>query len=168
LVNVLEARGADRRNVRAVTWDIIDNIRPAEVAAKAQALPAFAMSPQFRQLAVAFKRVKNIAAELKGETPLTLEQLQSSLHEPAETDLLKSLIGCTFHVQTAVETQNYVNAIAQLSELGPRVDRFFVDVLVMADDPDVRRARLSLMAHLRDAVRSIADVSEIVADEKQT
>jgi hypothetical protein len=36
----------------------------------------------------------------------------------------------------------------------------------MADDPGLRMARLSLMAHLRDAVLRIGDVSEVVAAEK--
>ena len=51
-----------------------------------------------------------------------------------------------------------------LAELGPSVDRFFIDVLVMADDEQIRKARLSLMAHLRDVVFGIADLSELVAE----
>ena len=35
----------------------------------------------------------------------------------------------------------------------------------MADDPELRRARLSLMAHVRDMVLNIADISEIVSEE---
>jgi len=53
-----------------------------------------------------------------------------------------------------------------LSELGPAIDRFFTDVLVMTDDLELRTGRLSLMAHLRNAVRRIGDVSEVVAAEK--
>jgi glycyl-tRNA synthetase beta subunit len=37
---------------------------------------------------------------------------------------------------------------------------------VMADDLDVRRARLSLMAHLRDVVLGIADVSELAREPR--
>ena len=53
-----------------------------------------------------------------------------------------------------------------MSELGPAVDRFFTDILVMTDDLPLRTARLSLMAHLRNAVRRIGDVSEVVAVDK--
>jgi hypothetical protein len=35
----------------------------------------------------------------------------------------------------------------------------------MADDAELRRARLSVMAHLRDMVLNIADISEIVSDD---
>jgi hypothetical protein len=36
----------------------------------------------------------------------------------------------------------------------------------MTDDRQLRTARLSLMAHLRNAVLRIGDVSEVVAAEK--
>ena len=48
------------------------------------------------------------------------------------------------------------------------MDKFFVDVLVMVDDPELRRARLSIMAHLRNLVLSIADISEIVSEEARS
>jgi glycyl-tRNA synthetase beta subunit len=35
----------------------------------------------------------------------------------------------------------------------------------MAEDPATRRARLQLMANLRDLVLQLADISEIAADE---
>jgi glycyl-tRNA synthetase beta subunit len=38
----------------------------------------------------------------------------------------------------------------------------------MADDAELRRARLSVMAHLRDMVLNIADISEIVSDESKS
>jgi glycyl-tRNA synthetase beta chain len=49
------------------------------------------------------------------------------------------------------------------------VDRFFSEVLVMADDPAVREARLALLAMLRDTVlRTAGDISEIApAETKQ-
>jgi glycyl-tRNA synthetase beta chain len=167
VINVLESRGSDRRNVRAVTWDVFDKMRPAEVAAKALALPEFASSSQFTQLAKAFKRVKNIAGELKGQPPVPLEALGRRLQHPAEKALYESLVARVRRVRSAVEAQNYSAALSDLSELGPAVDQFFVDVLVMAEDAELRTARLSLMAHLRDTVRDVADVSEIVAEEKQ-
>jgi len=45
------------------------------------------------------------------------------------------------------------------------VTKFFDDVLVMAEDEGVRRARLGLVATLRDRILDIADISEIAAAE---
>jgi glycyl-tRNA synthetase beta chain len=164
--HTLESRGADRRNVRAVTSGPVDGLRPAAAAAQVEALSAFASSPQFTQLATAFKRVKNIASELKGAPPAELVSLAATLQEPAEKALLADLLHRLPLVDQAVAQHNHRAALANLSELGPGVDKFFTDVLVMADDRELRAARLSLMAHLRDAVLKIGDVSEVVAADK--
>jgi glycyl-tRNA synthetase beta chain len=166
LRNFFEARGFDRRNVRAVTWDAFSQLRPADVAAKLDALPEFASSTEFNQLATAFKRVKNIARELKREAPAQLEELDAKLRETAEKELLRDLMSRIPRVEEAAGRHDYRTALSDLAALGPAVDRFFVDVLVMTDDPALRRSRLSLMAHLRDTVLKIADVSEIVAEER--
>ena len=69
-------------------------------------------------------------------------------------------------VREATLRRDYRAALGDLAAMGPAVDRFFVDVLVMTDDAAVRHSRLSLMAHLRDVVLDIADVSEIVAEDR--
>ena len=167
LRNSFEVRGSDRRLVRAVTWENFDDIRPAEVGAKLQALPDFINSVEFAQLAKAFKRVKNIAGELKAPQPVPLDALGGTLTEPAEKQLLEGLVARVPKVHDAADRSDYRSALSELAALGPAVDRFFIEVLVMAENPELRLARLSLMAHLRDTVRRIADVSEIVADERQ-
>jgi glycyl-tRNA synthetase beta chain len=47
------------------------------------------------------------------------------------------------------------------------VDRFFTDVLVMADDPQIRRNRRWLLKRLETLMLNLADISEIVPEEKQ-
>ena len=54
----------------------------------------------------------------------------------------------------------------QQSALYPAVDRFFTDVLVMAEDPRLREARLELLVRLRNLVlERIGDISEIAEDK---
>jgi glycyl-tRNA synthetase beta chain len=54
----------------------------------------------------------------------------------------------------------------QLAHLQAPVDRFFVDVLVMAEDQTLREARLALLATLRDTVlQTGGDISEIAPEE---
>ena len=50
----------------------------------------------------------------------------------------------------------------EIAALRAAVDTFFTDVFVMADDPRLRTARLTLMAGLRDLILDLADISEIV------
>ena len=59
----------------------------------------------------------------------------------------------------------YREALAEAAKYGPSVATFFDDVLVMADDPKVRQARLFLMKALERQILRLADVSEIVPQE---
>ena len=62
---VLEQRGFDVRNVRAVLQETrFAQLSPADALKRLEVLPEFTASPDFQKLAVAFKRVKNIAREL--------------------------------------------------------------------------------------------------------
>jgi glycyl-tRNA synthetase beta chain len=48
-----------------------------------------------------------------------------------------------------------------LSRLRAPVDRFFEDILVNAEDPDLRMNRLQLLAEIRDATHVVADFSKV-------
>jgi glycyl-tRNA synthetase beta chain len=115
-------------------------------------------SDDFQALAVLFKRVKNIARELTARAELD----RSALSEPAELALLADLDARRPRVTEASRAADYRRAFAEIAGLRPVVDTFFTDVFVMADDPRVRAARLTLMADLRDLILELADISEIV------
>lgn len=55
-------------------------------------------------------------------------------------------------------------ALSTLARLRTPVDRFFTDVMVMADDPPVRANRLALLARLRDTFLLVADFGMIGGD----
>ena len=88
---VLEQRGFDVRNVRAVTARRAAALRPLQARRKLEVLPEFTESADFRQLAVLFKRVRNIAQEPRpGESAADAAARRSSaLAEPAELALLR-------------------------------------------------------------------------------
>ena len=66
---VLEQRGYDPRNVRAVTHSKIAELSPLTAKRKLEVLPEFTESQDFKQLAMLFKRVKNIAKNLDANAP---------------------------------------------------------------------------------------------------
>jgi glycyl-tRNA synthetase beta chain len=115
-------------------------------------------SEDFQALAVLFKRVKNIARELKSDASLD----RAALTEPAERALLAELDARRPNIKRAAEAADYRQAFTEISALRPVVDRFFTEVFVMADDERLRTARLRLMADLRDLILDLADISEIV------
>jgi glycyl-tRNA synthetase beta chain len=167
LAYVLEQRGYDVRNVRAVmAGRPVSDISPLEARRMLEVLPEYTGTTEFQQLATAFKRVKNIAKELSEADFLAAERgapLRSSLNEPAELALLGELDRRRPVIERVLESgENYRQAFAEAAGFGPHVDRFFTDVFVMVEDTALRQARLWLMTSLARLVLRLADVSEIV------
>ncbi len=162
---VLESRGGDRRNVRAVlaarsdagavpVIESLDNVR---------ALPEFTASEKFQQLATAFKRVRNIAREL--DEPSPDGDLRTALREPAEIALLDELEQRQPAIERAIrESRDFKQAYGEASKFEPAVARFFNEVFVMTDDAPLRAARLRLMKRLEQLILQLGDISEIVAE----
>jgi glycyl-tRNA synthetase beta chain len=166
LENVLVTRGYDKANVRSVlaarTGDAGVGVR--DLANNLEALAEFSKSAPFRQLATAFKRVRNIARELKDEAPDA--EWRKQLREPAEVDLLAQMDAGRKHIDDAARTGTaFTAAYGAMAGIEPAVARFFNDVFVMADDPALRRARLQLMRELEQLILQLGDISEIVSVE---
>jgi glycyl-tRNA synthetase beta chain len=162
---VLEQRGFDVRNVRAVTAGAPSDISPLQARRKVEVLPEFAASPDFQQLAVLFKRVRNIARNLEAGAEVAAKDDRTVLTEPAEIALLADIDERQPLIEAAVRAgQGYRQAFAEAAKLAPTVAKFFDDVLVMAEDRGLRDARLRLMKRLETLVLQLADVSEIVPE----
>ena len=160
---VLEQRGYDARNVRAVTHGEPSQTSPLVAKRKLETLPEFTESEDFRQLAGLFKRVRNIAKNLDASA----KDLGGKLNEPAELALAKEVDRLAPVIESAVASgQGYRQAFAEAAKTGPAVAKFFDDVMVMTDDQKLRDARLRLLRRLEGLILQLADVSEIVPEEK--
>ena len=168
---VLEQRGYDGRNVRAVTHQrSLADVRPLDARRKLEVLPEFTGSADFLQLATLFKRVRNIAKELPDEEfdALRLGRVSDASGDdgPAEAQLRVELAQRGPKIDAAVSSgDQYRAAFAEAARFGPAVDRFFTDVLVMAEDRVVRQRRLALLKRLERMILQLADVSEIVTEQ---
>jgi glycyl-tRNA synthetase beta chain len=157
-LHLLERRGYRPDECRAVLphWT-----RPHAALRRIEALAPARRSKALETLAVLFKRVKNITRNFAegftdGDRP--------RLSEPAETALLQEMDARWPAVQAAVGEERFTDAMRELGAFSGPVDRFFVEVLVMADDPAVRHARLALLARLRSMILEIADIAEIAPE----
>jgi len=158
---VLDQRGSDARNVRAVTHGAPGLVSPLVARRKLESLPEFTESPDFKQLAVLFKRVKNIARSLDEAAP----GLGGTLTDPSELALEAEVNRLAPVIAAAVAAGGgYRHAFAEAAKTGPAVARFFDDVMVMAEDPKLRDARLRLLKRLEGSILQLADVSEIVPE----
>jgi glycyl-tRNA synthetase beta chain len=167
---VLEQRGFDVRNVRAVLQETgFEHLNPADALRRLEALPEFTGSADFQKLAVAFKRVKNIARELPDVEYLAAEKqdapLAQLLKEPAEIALLDELEQRAPAIDSVLKSgENLRRAFVEAAQFGPAVDRFFTEIFVMVEDKALRKARLRLMKRLEQLVLRMADISEIVSE----
>jgi glycyl-tRNA synthetase beta chain len=156
---LFQERGFDVRNIRAVlhAWPDVDVV---DARLKLDALAKLSGSPELQGVATLFKRVKNITRDV----PPVAEVLEKRLTEPAELALVKALPGLEAVLGEAAGRRDYRRAFTEIGALQPLVAKFFDDVLVMADDAQLRAARLSLVGRLRDRILDIADISEIVTE----
>jgi len=167
---VLEQRGYDVRNVRAVTHGDPAALAPAVALRRLAVLATVADSADFRQLATLFKRVRNIVAKNAPEGMAALHAagapLESILTEEAERALWSQYQQCAPGIAAAAAGGDRLQeAFERCARLGPAVARFFDDVMVMCDDPTLRMARLRLVFSIEQLVLQLADVSEIVSQE---
>jgi glycyl-tRNA synthetase beta chain len=151
------------RSVRAVLHRGVEGTSPLEARRTLAALAQMSGSAALLGVATLLKRVKNISRGVA--SPASLDAMDGLLAEPAEAALLAELRARAPAIRAAAARSDYRAALTAIAALQPPVATFFDDVLVMAEDEGLRRARLALVAALRDLILEIADISEIVTGD---
>lgn len=108
-------------------------------------------------LAAANKRVNNILAK-NGKGDFT-EINQGLLADDAEKALVEQLVAVTPSVKAAYEQGDYQLGLEKLADLRTVIDAFFDNVMVMADDEQVKNNRLAILAELQGLFMHTADIS---------
>ncbi len=141
--------------------DLVDAIRRME------AIRAIRKTKNFEPLAVSFKRIRKILDKAGPEAGWKLSAVRSDLFtEDAERELHALAASATKEVEQQKRAGRYREALQGIAALRPAVDRFFDDVMVNADDDQVRKNRLTLLSRLLSEFSTIADFSEIVTVEQ--
>ncbi|MEM1348927.1 MAG: glycine--tRNA ligase subunit beta [Myxococcota bacterium] len=128
---------------------------------RARALVEVREEEGFDELAEIFKRVVNILPDDDRE----LDELgivdPELLQQDAERALLDAYDAATKEVAKAVSARDWVAACRTLAGLRAPITRFFDDVMVHAEDPNIKRNRLALLAGLRREFRRVANIALI-------
>lgn len=163
---LFEQRGFDIRSIRAVTARPLAQLDVARAKRKLEVMAAFTDLPEFRQLAEAFKRVKNISkgTQFADGWPALVQFAETASTEEAERALIHHVAPRVAAIDAADANGTYLAALKDIAGLQPFVAKYFDNVMVMHEDLAVRNKRLQLMAGLRDLVMDIADISEIVPE----
>jgi glycyl-tRNA synthetase beta chain len=142
------------------------SLRPARldlVPRQLAAVRAFAGLPEAESLAAANKRVANILrqAAAKGESFATATA--DLFKEPQERALFDALRTASRDATPRFEQGDFAGYLKTFAMLKSPVDAFFDSVMVMAEDPALRRNRLALLEDLRREMNRVADLSKLAA-----
>jgi glycyl-tRNA synthetase beta chain len=126
------------------------------------ALAAVKARPDFTPLAVTFKRVANIQEKAQGAGSARVDP--ALLRDEAERHLLGELTRVEAEVARLRASRDYAAILAAVAGLKPAVDRFFDEVLVMAEEPALRDNRLGLMRRVGALFSDLADFRRLQSE----
>ncbi len=148
------AGGKKQEVVEAATSVDFDDI--IDCVARIEALDSMRSRQEFPVLAGAFKRIRNI---IKDNTATTVDA--SLFVEDAEKELFATLVSVRDQVGPLIAERSYSDALATMLTMKEPVDRFFDDVMVMAEDKRIRTNRLNLLTTLGELVKQVGDISRM-------
>ena len=122
-----------------------------------RAVVEFAGLPEAQALAAANKRIGNILRQAGSSVAGDIEA--NLLESDAERDLVAAVAHAESDSAPLIANADYVGLLRRLASLRDPVDRYFDHVMVMVDDPAVRRNRLILLGRLRAMFLRVADIS---------
>ncbi|MDT8989755.1 glycine--tRNA ligase subunit beta [Curvibacter sp. APW13] len=142
--------------------DAVLALRPArlgDVAKRLAAVRAFAALPESAALAAANKRIGNILKKSDGDVDAHVSLVL--LQEPAEKGLYEAMQTVSPQSLAQWQAGDYTASLQTLAALRPQVDAFFEDVMVNAEQLDLRLNRLGLLKSLHIAMNRVADLSRL-------
>lgn len=153
----LKDQGAAGDQVESVVCQ--NPTRIDQVPARLAAVAEFSRLPEAEALAAANKRIQNILRKAEAETGGVVDA--ALLEVEAERDLFASVTALRPGVDSALANLDYAGALLRLSSLRAPVDRFFDEVMVMAEDTRVRSNRLALLGNLAALMNCVADIAQL-------
>lgn len=153
--------------------DLVDAVLAAgfddvvDARKRLEALAGLKGRPDFVPLAVAFKRAANIQEKEKGAGAGHVVD-PARFREDAERHLDAELSRVEGEAATHRASRDYAALLRAVATLEPAVDRFFADVLVMAEEAALRDNRLALVRRVAGLFSDVADFRKIQAEPAST
>lgn len=131
-----------------------DDVVDAEL--RGRALAELRGRPEYEPVKTSFKRVSNI---LRNQEAGAFDAAR--LTEPAEQALMAALGSVEAAARKARDARDFAAAFSHIASLRPAVDRFFDEVMVMAEDAGLRSARLGLLRRVEALFAPLADFAKL-------
>jgi glycyl-tRNA synthetase beta chain len=134
--------------------------RLSDVAKRLTAVRAFAALPEASALAAANKRIGNV---LKKAGEVDAHVNTALFSEDAEHALYSIMQKLLPESEAQFDAGDYTGSLQTLAALRSPVDAYFDDVMVNADQPDVRLNRQGMLKKLHEAMNRVADLSALAS-----
>jgi glycyl-tRNA synthetase beta chain len=158
LAGSLREQGFSAQEVDAVL--ALHPARLGQVPKLLAAVRAFAALPESPALAAANKRIGNI---LKKADEVDAHVNPALLKENAEQALYEVMQRLLPESEALFKAGDYTGSLQTLAALRSPVDAFFDDVMVNAEEMDVRLNRQGLLKCLHEAMNRVADLSRLAS-----
>lgn len=130
-----------------------------DLRARVAAIHAARDQPGFGEVVLAAKRIANI---LREQPHAELDE--DLLQEDAEKELYEAGRQLAGEIADSASVRDYEKGLAAVARFADVLERFFVEVLVMDENPDLRTNRLALLQRTQASLGRIAQLQEIVVD----
>ncbi len=158
---ILELAGYAYDEIEAALAVGVSNL--PDLRARVDALHKVRESADFLTVVLAAKRIANIVKDA-AEQPLRRRRPRRAGGEGPR----RRLPGPAFRRRgSAAAAGDYERCLRRIAGLAPVLDRFFVEVLVMAEDEKVRKNRIALLQAIGRTVSRTARLTEVVVDKAE-
>ncbi|HEX77548.1 MAG TPA: glycine--tRNA ligase subunit beta [Dehalococcoidia bacterium] len=141
-------------------YDVVDAVLaergddPYRAYVTVQDMARLVEEPDWNEVLIAYARCKRIVRDIQERYPLRPELLS----EPSARRLYEAYLQAREQVSPEGDVAGLAAALRALKD---PINTFFTDILVMAEDPDLRAARLGLVQHVAALPDGIADLSRL-------
>jgi glycyl-tRNA synthetase beta chain len=157
LRSIFERQGFRYDLINAALGAGVDNLHQA--ALRLKALDVLKSGKAFEPFILMAKRINNIAG---GQPPSPVNA--ALLQEKAEKELHSAFLIVRDNIGPMLAKGDFVPAHKMAFRLQPLLDAFFDKVLVMAEEPKLRRARIGLLQGIKKLLDPMADFSQVVVE----
>ena len=133
--------------------------RPLDFHHRLVAVAEFRKLSEAKSLAAANKRISNLLK--KSEEIGSIKIKDDLLVEKSEIKLARRLEDYKKIIAPMIDNHNYKSALTELAGLRKVIDNFFDNVMVICDEPDLKKNRLALLSNLNSLFLETADISKL-------
>ena len=137
----------------------INTTNPLDFHHRLVAVTEFRKLSESKSLAAANKRINNLLKKSGGIDSVKIKD--SLLVEESEIKLANAIEAYKKIIAPMINNRNYKSALTELAGLRKVVDEFFDNVMVMCNEPEIKKNRLALLGNLNSLFLETADISKL-------